>query len=332
MIRNLLVATFLACIAFPSLLPGQANVLPDPQSAPVRGSAAAQSAPAGSLTVVLLGTGLGPPVNLEQFGPSILVEAGGERLLFDCGRGATMRLTQAGVPIGSISRLFLTHLHSDHVIQIPDLLLTGWAGGRRTIPLEVWGPDGTRDMMDHLQQAFAFDIHMRRDLDEHLPASGIQVVSHDIKEGVVFDQQGVKVTAFLVDHGPVRPAFGYRIDYRGHSVALSGDTRASENLIRFARGVDVLIHEVIDPDAIRNRPDHPSAEVIDAIIAHHTTPEQAGEVFSRVAPRLAVYSHAPNTENVMTLTRKTYQGPLQGPEDLLTIVIGDKVDVRRSGR
>lgn len=331
MIRNLLVATCLACMAFPPVLRGHSNV-PDTQSALARGNATTQSAPSGSLTVVLLGTGAGPPVNLQQFGASILVEAGGERLLFDCGRGATIRLTQAGVPIGSISRLFLTHLHSDHVIQIPDLLLTGWAGGRRTIPLEVWGPDGTRDMTDHMQQAFAFDIHMRRDVDEHLPASGIQVVSHDIKEGVVFDEQGVKVTAFLVDHGPVRPAFGYRIDYRGHSVALSGDTRVSENLIRFAHGVDVLIHEVIDPDALQNRPNHPSAATIAAIIGHHTTPEQAGEVFSRVAPRLAVYSHAPNTENVMTKTRKTYRGPLQGPEDLLTIVIGDKIEVRRSGQ
>jgi ribonuclease Z len=329
MIRNLLVATFLACLA-PPVLSGQIDVGPDTQSALVRGDAS--TVPSGSLKVVLLGTGVGPRVDLQQFGASILVDAGGERFLFDCGRGATIRLTQAGVPTGSIRRLFLTHLHSDHVIQIPDLLLTGWAGGGRTTPLEVWGPEGTREMMDHLQQAFAFDIRMRRDVDEHLPAPGIQVMSHDIKEGVVFDEQGVKVTAFLVDHGPVRPAFGYRVDYRGHSVALSGDTRVSENLIRFARGVDVLVHEVIDPDAIRNRPDRPSAEVIDAIIAHHTTPEQAGEVFSRVAPRLAVYSHAPNTENVMAQTRKTYRGPLQGPEDLLTIVIGDKVDVRHSAR
>jgi len=275
---------------------------------------------------------VGPSVNLQQFGASILVEAGGERFLFDCGRGATMRLTQMGVPIGSISRLFLTHLHSDHVIQIPDLVLTGWAGGRRTIPLEVWGPDGTRNMMDHIQQAFSFDIHMRRDVDEKLPAAGIQVVSHDVKQGVVFDERGVKITAFLVDHGPVRPAFGYRIDYRGHSVALSGDTRVSENLIRYAQGVDVLIHEGIDPDELRNRANHPTPAVLDAIIAHHTTAEQAGEVFTRVKPRLAVYSHAPNSESMISQTRKTYAGPLQGPEDLLTIVIGEKIEVRHFSR
>lgn len=285
-----------------------------------------------SLTIIILGSGVGPIVNLQQYGASILVDAGGQRFLFDCGRGATLRLTQAGIPIGSISRLFLTHLHSDHIVQIPDLVLTGWAGGRRLIPLEVWGPAGTRDMMDHIQQAFSFDIHMRRDVDEKLPPTGIQVVSHDISEGVVVDDHDVKVTAFVVDHGLVAPALGYRVDYHGRSVVLSGDTRVSENLIRHAQGVDVLIHEVIDAEALRNRPDHPNPDAIERIIAHHTTAEQAGEIFSRVRPRLAVYAHGPNTEGVIAKTRTTYSGPLQGAEDLMTIVIGDKVEVRRASR
>jgi len=284
-----------------------------------------------SLKIVLLGTGVGPPVNLRQYGASTLVEAGGVRLLFDCGRGATLRLAQLGVPIGSVRRLFLTHLHSDHVIQIPDLLLTGWVGGGRKVPLEVWGPEGTSDMMEHLQRAFAFDIHMRRDVDEKAPGDGIVVVSHDIKQGVIFNQQGVKVTAFLVDHSPVTPAFGYRVDYRGRSVVLSGDTRVSENLIRFAQGVDVLVHEVLDAETVRAWfPSNP--KVAEAILAKHTTPEQAGELFARVKPRLAVYSHAPDAERVIALTRKTYAGPLQGAEDMLTIDIGEKIEVRHFAR
>jgi ribonuclease Z len=290
------------------------------QTAAAPNGAATQPGAPDNLTVVLLGSGMGPRVNLQQFGASTLVEAGSVLLLFDCGRGATLRLAQAGVPVGSVSRLFLTHLHSDHVVQIPDLLLTGWAGGGRTIPLEVWGPQGTREMMADLQRAFAFDIHMRRDVDEKLAADGIKVISHDINEGVALDEQGVKVTAFLVDHGLLVPAFGYRVDYRGHSLVLSGDTRVSENLVRFAQGVDVLVHEVADattnPDAARR----------------HTTPEQAGELFTRVKPRLAVYSHAPNTERVITQTRKTYSGPLQGAEDLLTIEIGERIEVRHFAR
>jgi ribonuclease Z len=283
------------------------------------------------IKVVLLGTGVGPPVNLQQYGASTLVEAGGIRLLFDCGRGATLRLAQVGVPIGTVSHLFLTHLHSDHVIQIPDLLLTGWVGGGRKTPLEVWGPEGTSDMMDHIQKAFAFDIHMRRDVDEKVSGEGIKVASHDIQQGVVFDQQGVKVTAFLVDHSPVVPAFGYRIDYGGRSVLLSGDTRVSENLIRYAQGVDVLIHEVLDAETVRAWfPTNP--KLADAILAKHTTPEQAGEIFTRVKPRLAVYSHAPNAERVVTQTRRTYTGPLEGAEDMLSILIGVKIDVHRFGR
>jgi ribonuclease Z len=185
-------------------------------------------------------------------------------------------------------------------------------------------------MMSALEKAFAFDIHIRRDVDEKFSAEGIRVRSHDIKEGVVLDEDGVKVTAFLVDHAPIVPAFGYRVDYRGHSVVLSGDTRLSENLIRHAQGVDVLIHETFDPVAARAR--SANLVVTEAVIAHHTTPEQAGQVFARVRPRLAVYSHAPATPSVMEQTRKTYSGPLQGAEDLLTIEIGEQIAVRHFGR
>ena len=202
--------------------------------------------------------------------------------------------------------MFLTHLHSDHVIQLPDLLLAGWTTGRRT-PLEVWGPDGTVSMMDALQQAYAFDIHVRRDVDERDPADGIRVTSHDIGEGTIFEAAGVTVRAFLVDHAPVAPAFGYRIDYRGHSVALSGDTRVSENLIQHAAGVDVLVHEVVDAATARASSTNPTRT--EGIIAHHVTPEQAGQVFSRVKPRLAVYSHtAAGNVRLIEQTRGTYTG------------------------
>jgi len=290
--------------------------------------AAQTPVPDRTIRVTLLGTGGGPLVNLEQYGTATLVEAGGLRLLFDCGRGATLRLAQAGIPIGSVSRVFLTHLHSDHIVQLPDLFLTGWVGaaGRR-VPLEVWGPQGTADMMAALEKAFAFDIHVRRDVDERFPAEGIRTRAHEVTEGVVFDEAGLKVTAFLVDHAPIAPAFGYRVDYAGRSVVLSGDTRPSENLVKFAAGADVLIHEAVDPVTARARSLDPA--VTEKVIAHHTTGEQAGAIFTRVKPRLAVYSHAPASDALIAQTRRTYTGPLQGAEDLLTIDIGDQVVVRR---
>src|SRR5208282_1056238 len=112
--------------------------------------------------VTLLGTG-NPRPAMSRFGPSILVEAADQKLLFDCGRGVTQRLYQLKIPFNDVDVLFLTHLHSDHTVGIPDLWLTGWVMGRK-VPLQVWGPAGTREMMSHLQHAYAFDVHMRRDV------------------------------------------------------------------------------------------------------------------------------------------------------------------------
>jgi ribonuclease Z len=282
-----------------------------------------------NLKVTLLGTGNPRPV-MSRFGPSILVEAGKQKLLFDCGRGATQRLYQLKIPFTELTGLFLTHLHSDHTVGIPDLWLTGWVMGRDT-PLPVWGPEGTTAMMKHLQEAYAFDIHIRRDVDTKLPGAGVEVVARDIEEGVVYNSAGVKVTAFLVDHGEIKPAFGYRVDYGGHSVTMSGDTRPSDNLIKFAQGTDVLIHEVIDPEAFAATVTADSSEQRKKIIEHHATPQQAGIVFSRVKPKLAVYSHIvpPYVPDVVPHTRKTYAGPLEVGEDLMSIEIGDKIEVHR---
>ena len=166
--------------------------------------------PPKDIRVTLLGTASGPRAFVDKAGISTLVEAGGERLLFDAGRGFMQRLVQAGFPMNAVTKLFLTHLHSDHVIGIPDLMLTPWAAApERKVPLEVWGPDGTRDMMRHLEEAFAFDIHMRRDVDESFSPDGIRMVPHDVQVGKVYEKNGVAVTAFLVSHGLVKPSYGY---------------------------------------------------------------------------------------------------------------------------
>jgi ribonuclease Z len=267
---------------------------------------------------------------MERFGPSILVEAGNETLIFDCGRGATQRLYQLKVPYAEANALFLTHLHSDHTVGIPDLWLTGWIMGR-DVPLRVWGPAGTKKMMKYLAEAYEYDVYVRRDVDEKLPGPGAVIVAKDIDQGVVYENAGVKVTAFTVDHGPVKPAFGYRVDFAGHSVVLSGDTRYSENLIRFSQGTDVLIHEVIDPEAYHEVNNTFTSEQRQKVITHHTLPEQAGTVFTKVKPKLAVYSHIvpPDVPDVVLHTRKTYSGPLEVGEDLMIIEIGEKIEVHR---
>jgi ribonuclease Z len=288
----------------------------------------ARDARGPAITITLLGTAPGPPVRVGRTGISTLVEAGGQRFLFDVGYGALGGLVQSGRPMDAVSRVFLTHLHSDHVVDLPALLLLPWAApSARAVPLEVWGPAGTRDMMRHLQQAFGFDIHVRRDIDEKASAKGIEVIAHDVSEGVVYDAHGVKITAFLVDHGPVKPAYGYRVDYGGHSVSLSGDTRPSDNLVTFSKGVDVLIHEAVDVDALRKRV--PSEQLLQAIVAHHTTADQAADVFRRAGPKVAVFSHAEGAAALVEQVRRSYPGRVEAGEDLMVIEIGDEVTLRR---
>ncbi len=279
--------------------------------------------------VTLLGTS-SPSPGMERFGMSTLIEAGDARLLVDCGRGAIQRLFQLGVDYTHLDRLFLTHLHSDHLVGIPDLWLTGWVMGRKT-PFRVWGPAGSGDMMAHLEQAFKADIHIRRDLDERLPQTGIDVAAQDIAEGFAHSEGGVTIRAFDVDHYPVTPAFGYRVEYAGKVVVLSGDTRPCDNLVKHARGADLLIQEIIAPQAFlamqRRMTDHHRRQVI----AHHTTPEQAGEIFSRINPGLAVYSHvippAGADEEILEGTRAAYGGRVAVGRDMMRIEIGDEVRI-----
>ena len=281
------------------------------------------------IKVTLLGTGTPLPV-MERFGPSILIEAGDQKFLFDAGRGSLQRLMQVNVKYREIQGVFFTHLHSDHVVGFPDLWLIGWLTGQRITPLQVWGPKGTKKMVSNLEKAFEFDIKIRISDDKASP-DGVVIEAVDIKESVVYEKSGVKITAFEVDHKPIKPAFGYRIDYAGRSVVLSGDTRRSENLIRYSKGVDLLIHEVVSPDALA-RLKHP-AERAKAIIGHHTTPEQAAEIFSLVKPRMAVYSHiVPSTateQDIIPLTRKIYAGAVELGEDLMVIEVGEKIEIRR---
>jgi ribonuclease Z len=288
---------------------------------------ATSEVPPKDIRVTLLGTASGPRAFVDKAGISTLVEAGGERLLFDAGRGSMQRLVQAGFPMNAVTKLFLTHLHSDHVIGVPDLMLSPWsAAPERKVPLEIWGPVGTRDMMRHLEEAFAFDIHMRRDVDESFSPEGIKTLAHDIRAGKVYEKNGVTVTAFLVSHGLVKPSYGYRVDYAGRSVALSGDTSPNDNLVAVCRGVDVLIHEAIDVEVLRRLV--PDKSRMDAIVARHTTPEQAASIFSKVSPRLAVFSHSPGTPAIVEQTRRSYAGRVEMGEDLMVIDIGTEVRVK----
>lgn len=283
------------------------------------------------IKVTLLGTGSPIPLP-DRFGPATLVQAGGQNLLFDAGRGVTTRLYRLEVPLRDVSPLFVTHYHSDHVNGFSDLWLSGWLGGpwaRRTTPMHVIGPIGLKELTTNLEKAHADDIRIRI-ADEHYPPEGVAIIADEFsRDGVVFEKDGVKVTAFEVDHGDlIKPAYGYRIDFQGHAVTISGDTRFSESVIKYGTGADLLIHEVCG-----GRPELASDKAAQAVMAHHTSPQEAGTVFSRAKPKLAVFTHIVmierptipplTTEELLAQTRETYNGALQVGEDLMSFDIGD---------
>ena len=289
------------------------------------------------LKVVLLGTGT-PISGAEQFGASILVEAGGNSYLFDCGRGCGIRLNQVyGVKeMHRADTLFLTHLHSDHTVGIPEVYLNGWIHGRAE-PFRVFGPPRARQLMDGLRESYAADIdHRSYELEKFGYSSqigGSEVDVNEVAEGLVLDEDGVKIFAFEVEHGHANPAFGYRVEYDNKIIVISGDTAPSKNLVRHARGVDVLIHEVMSPAllrAISRRYDN-DPNITKFLVDVHTTAPDASEIFKQAQPRLAVYYHTPaseaNTTELLDVTAKTYGGRVVVGQDLMTILVGDEIQV-----
>jgi ribonuclease Z len=275
---------------------------------------------------------------LTRYGPGILIETDKHQILLDSGSGSRERLFQAGSfeLLTSLDHILVTHLHYDHTIGIPDIWLSGWLFGRRT-PLRIQGPPGIEAMMENLVRMYDWDIAFRDIVG--VPRAGSEIVTEEILPGVVYEHDGLKVTAFEVEHLPIdletrKPlpfeghAYGFRIDYKRRSVVFSGDTRPSENLIGVARGVDVLVHEVQVPSPGATE----EARLANVSLSVHTAPDEAASVFERTAPRMAVFSHIipphTTTEELVEATRPGYSGPLTVAYDLMQMDIGEAITVK----
>ncbi len=213
---------------------------------------------APGLHVVLCGTG-SPLPDRNRASACTAVLAGGEFVLVDAGPGSWKVVDLANLPTAGLSAILLTHFHSDHIGDLGEATTQSWIAGR-TRPLEVWGPVGTAAVVDGFRRAYAGDVDARvaHHGDAAMPRAAAGAVAHEVPldegptaDAVVFDRNGLKVTMFRVDHDPVRPAVGYRFDYQGRSVVVSGDTKRSENLVAHARGADVLVHEALRGDMVK---------------------------------------------------------------------------------
>jgi ribonuclease Z len=263
----------LIAVAVAALLPGAA-LRGQPSSTPS--------------AIVLLGTGT-PAPNPNAFGPATAIVAGDRVFLVDAGAGVTRRMTAAHLPVTDLTALFVTHLHSDHTLGYPDVILTSWIAGR-TAPLEVYGPPGLRRMTDHLLAAWSEDIDMRMHGLEHRPAT-YGVNAQEIHPGVAYDRGGIRITAFPVQHGSWKYAYGYRFDLPDRSIVLSGDTRPSESLVAAARGCDVLIHEAHVSSG--TPPPHPPGGENWPQYMHdfHTSDVELGALAARIQPKLLIVNH-----------------------------------------
>lgn len=277
-----------------------------------------------SARVVLLGTGT-PIPDPSSFGPAVAVVVEGHSYLFDAGAGVVRRAQAAADKFGltalnseNLTRLFFTHLHSDHTIGFPDVIFTPWVMGRRD-PLEVYGPIGTAAMADHLQQAYSADIAVRTQGPEGLSRRPLKIHVHEITHaGPVYSDSQVSIRAIDVSHGSWPQAFGYAINAAGRKIVLSGDTTPTDALAEASHGCDVLIHEVYSADRFgkvfaNGRGQYHTAS--------HTSTTQLAELAQASRPGLLILYHqlyfgSAEEVDLVSEIQRTYSGPVVNGTDL----------------
>ena len=258
-----------------------------------------------AIHVVLCGTG-SPLPDPGRAGPCTAIVTKTKVLIVDAGSGAARKLLWLGVQVGNVDGVLLTHYHSDHIDGLGELVLQRWAGGARREPLPVYGPPGVERVVGGVNETYALDAEYR--VAHHgpdiVPPSGHGGVAKPFsmpnagEEVTVLDEDGLRVSAFAVDHGPVHPAVGYRFDYQGRSVVVSGDTSKSANLTHFAKGADLLVHEGLAPHLVALMTDaahHLGRSNIEKIsrdiLSYHTSPVEAAEVARDAGVGMLVFTH-----------------------------------------
>ena len=282
----------------------------------------------GSRTrLILLGTGGGPRPRASSSGSAQVVVSGGAAYVIDCGDGVARQLASAGVALSTLRHVFITHQHSDHNADYGNLIWLAWTAGLRT-RVDAWGPPPLARMTTLFFEMNQYDIETRIANEGRVPLVPLVSVHELRAAGPVMSDDHVRVTAALVDHPPVVPAFAYRFDARDRSIVISGDTAPSRNLVTLAAGADVLVHSVMYPPAI----DRLVAKVANAaalkasILAHQTSAEDAGRLAQEAGVKTLVLSHFvppddPQVTDAMWLdaARRHFRGTVILGRDLLEV-------------
>lgn len=270
--------------------------------------------------VVILGSGT-PNADPNRSGPSIAIVVNGSAYLVDAGPGLVRRASAAGrkgitaLAMPKLKTVFLTHLHSDHTLGLPDLIYSPWTL-ERTDPIRIFGPPGTRAMVHHIEKAWKQDVHMRLTGGEPSNKTGYRALATEIKPGVVYQDANVKVTAFAVPHGSWKDALGYRFDTKDRSVVISGDTTYSPELANVCSGCDVLLHEVYSqPGFDRRTPDWQAYHS-----RYHTSSRDVARVATAARPKLLVLYHqlfwGTAEEDLVREVQQSYDGKTVSARDL----------------
>ena len=273
------------------------------------------------MEIVFLGTGC-PVVSTERYGPAQLILADGAKVLVDCGSGVTQRLVAAGVPGRALDALLLTHLHSDHLIDLYQLIVSSWHQGRDR-PLPVYGPPGTRRYVEGLMALWEPELSLRIAHEKRPSTEALKVEVTEIAAGEALAFGGLAVEVVEVDHKPVRHAFGFVFRAGGLTLALSGDTRRCAALIAAARGADLLVHEVFIHREMLVVPKVRSAETVANVAGYHTLSSEVGKIASEASVQALALTHfvppAADRAALLAEVAADFAGPLVLAEDLLRI-------------
>lgn len=276
------------------------------------------------MRVVTLGTG-SPLPDPNRAGPSTLVSVDDQHLLIDCGRGVLMRLAAAGVGAAQLSAVLITHLHSDHLTDLNDVITTRWISTFESTPLTVVGPPGTQAVVDSIESMLRADTGYRLAHHDDLTEAPITEVI-ELTEGPVELPGGPRITAAPTDHRPVEPSVAYRIEHDGRAVVLAGDTVPCTGLDSLARGADILVHTAIRADVIANIPIARLNDVCD----YHSSIEQAADTAERAGVGVLVLTHhvpahpPGQGDEVAAIASRNFSGRVVVADDLTTVTIPEE--------